>query len=104
SSTTWSSCSGSMPPSPCSMKGGFSPRGAWRKSGWTTGCSTSTWGGPSVLQVTDLRAGYGSTPVLTGVNLQVAEGEVVAVVGLKGVGQATSLRRLTAWLPARGGT
>ncbi|TMF29471.1 MAG: ABC transporter ATP-binding protein [Chloroflexi bacterium] len=53
------------------MKGGFSPRGAWRKSGWTTGCSTSTWGGPSVLQVTDLRAGYGSTPVLTGVNLQV---------------------------------
>src|SRR2546430_17709332 len=93
-----------MPPSPCSMKGAFSPRGAWRKSGWTTGCSTSTWGGPSVLQVTDLRAGYGSTPVLTGVNLNVGEGEVVALMGRNGMGKTTLLRTVMGLLPARGGS
>jgi len=57
-----------------------------------------------VLQVTDLRAGYGSTPVLTGVNLQVAEGEVVALMGRNGMGKTTLLRTLMGLLPARGGT
>jgi len=55
-----------------------------------------------VLQVTDLRAGYGSTPVLTGVNLQVAEGEVVALMGRNGMGKTTLLRTLMGLLPARG--
>src|SRR2546423_14622296 len=86
------------------MKGGFAPRGAGRKSGWTTGCSTSTWGRPSVLQVTDLRAGYGSTPVLTGVNLEVGEGEVVALMGRNGMGKTTLLRTVMGLLPARGGS
>ena len=64
----------------------------------------STWGRPSVLQVTDLRAGYGSTPVLTGVNLEVGEGEVVALMGRNGMGKTTLLRTLMGLLPARGGS
>ncbi|TMF47827.1 MAG: ABC transporter ATP-binding protein [Chloroflexi bacterium] len=64
----------------------------------------STWGRPSVLQVTDLRAGYGSTPVLTGVNLKVGEGEVVALMGRNGMGKTTLLRTVMGLLPARGGS
>ena len=33
-----------------------------------------------VLQVADLRAGYGRVPVLHGVNLQIHEGEAVGIV------------------------
>ena len=47
-----------------------------------------------MLQVTDLRAGYGSTPVLTGVNLQVAEGEFAALIGPSGSGKSTLLNVL----------
>src|SRR5207237_2978762 len=61
-------------------------------------------GGPSVLQVTELLADYASTPVLTGVNLHVAEGDVVALMGPNGKGKTTLLRTLMGLLPARGGT
>jgi urea ABC transporter ATP-binding protein UrtE len=57
-----------------------------------------------VLRVTDLRAGYGSTPVLAGVNLEVGEGEVVALMGRNGMGKTTLLRTLMGLLPARGGS
>jgi urea transport system ATP-binding protein len=57
-----------------------------------------------VLRVADLRAGYGSTPVLAGVNLEVGEGEVVALMGRNGMGKTTLLRTLMGLLPARGGS
>ena len=41
-----------------------------------------------VLKLADLRAGYGSVPVLNGVNLEVHEGEAVGVVGHNGMGLA----------------
>src|SRR6266849_1161096 len=104
SSMTWSSCNDWTRPSPCYMKAGFSPRAGSRKSVSMRGCSTSTSGGPSVLRVADLRAGYGSTPVLAGVNLEVGEGEMVAVMGRNGMGKTTLLRTLMGLLPARGGS
>lgn len=57
-----------------------------------------------MLRVADLRAGYGTTPVLVGVNLEVGEGEMVAVLGRNGMGKTTLLRTLMGLLPSRGGS
>jgi branched-chain amino acid transport system ATP-binding protein len=47
-----------------------------------------------MLDVQGLRAGYGDTQVLFGVDLQVKPGEVVAIVGSNGVGKTTLLRTI----------
>ena len=43
-----------------------------------------------MLQVTDLQAFYGKSHVLHGVNLQVGEGEIVALLGRNGSGRSTT--------------
>lgn len=47
-----------------------------------------------LLQVTDLRSGYRGGQVLKGVDLDVAEGQVVAVLGRNGVGKTTLVHTL----------
>lgn len=47
-----------------------------------------------MLEVADLRAGYGSTEILRGVNLSVARGEVVSILGRNGVGKTTLMKSL----------
>jgi len=56
-----------------------------------------------MLEVTQLRAGYGRLPVLHGLDLAVAEGEIVAVIGANGAGKTTLLRTLSGLLRATGG-
>ena len=56
-----------------------------------------------LLDVADLRAGYGAFEVLRGVSLSVAAGEVVAVLGANGVGKTTLNRTLSGLLRPRGG-
>jgi amidase len=56
-----------------------------------------------VLQVTDLRAGYGRVPVLHGVNLQIHEGEAVGIVGHNGMGKTTLLKVIMGLMPSTGG-
>jgi len=56
-----------------------------------------------VLDVADLRAGYGHVPVLHGVSLQVHEGEAIGIVGHNGMGKTTLLKTLVGLLPATGG-
>jgi branched-chain amino acid transport system ATP-binding protein len=46
------------------------------------------------LHVQGLRAGYGKVPILQGVDLNVAGGEVVAVVGPNGAGKSTLLKTI----------
>jgi branched-chain amino acid transport system ATP-binding protein len=58
----------------------------------------------SLLEVTDLEAGYGRSQVLQGVSLTVAEGEVVCLMGRNGVGKSTLLRTLMGVLPVRSGS
>ena len=48
----------------------------------------------AMLRVKDLRAGYGGKPVLQGVDLTVAKGEIVAVIGRNGVGKSTLMKTL----------
>jgi len=45
-----------------------------------------------MLTITDLRAWYGKSQVLHGVNLQVGRGEIVALLGRNGAGRSTMLK------------
>jgi len=58
---------------------------------------------PPLLEVTGLRAGYGPIDVLHGLDLTVAAGEVVAMIGANGAGKTTTLMTLSGIVPARGG-
>jgi branched-chain amino acid transport system ATP-binding protein len=57
-----------------------------------------------LLDVSQLYAGYGQTPALFGVDLQVAEGEIVALLGRNGVGKTTTLRSVMGLTTRTGGT
>ena len=56
-----------------------------------------------LLSVTDLHAGYGRIPILNGVQLDVASGEFVGVLGHNGMGKTTLLKTLMGFVPARRG-
>ena len=56
-----------------------------------------------MLMLSDLRAGYGSTPVLHGVNLSLAAGECAAVLGRNGVGKTTLMRAISGTIGCTGG-
>ena len=55
------------------------------------------------LEVTDLEAGYGTAPVLTGVSLAVWPGEIAVLMGRNGVGKSTLLRCIVGLLRQRRG-
>jgi branched-chain amino acid transport system ATP-binding protein len=44
-----------------------------------------------LLEIEDLRTGYGAVPVLHGVNMNVEEGETAVLLGLNGAGKTTTL-------------
>ena len=57
-----------------------------------------------LLELTGLRTGYGSSPILQGVDLAIRPGEVVAVIGRNGVGKTTLMRCLIGQLRAWAGS
>jgi branched-chain amino acid transport system ATP-binding protein len=57
-----------------------------------------------MLEVRGLVAGYGATEVLRGIDLNVAPGEIVAVLGANGVGKTTLNRALSGLIPSRAGS
>ena len=56
----------------------------------------------SLLEVNDLRAGYGATRVLHGLAFTLAEGSVTALLGPNGAGKTTTLRALSAMVRCEG--
>ncbi len=62
-----------------------------RPAGWLAGAQP-------ILEVTGLGAGYGGAPVLTGIDLSLASGELVAVLGANGAGKSTLMRSLAGLL------
>jgi branched-chain amino acid transport system ATP-binding protein len=57
-----------------------------------------------MLEVSELRAGYGAVDVLRGVSLAVNAGEIVAVLGANGVGKTTLNRAISGLIPASAGS
>jgi len=47
-----------------------------------------------LLEMTEVRAGYGPTQVLHGVSLAIADGEIVSLLGANGAGKTTTLRTI----------
>jgi urea ABC transporter ATP-binding protein UrtE len=56
-----------------------------------------------MLKLEGVVAGYGRTTVLNGVDLELGNGEIVAVLGRNGVGKSTMLRAVIGTIRTRGG-
>ncbi len=59
--------------------------------------------GDVLLDVRDLRASYGSAPVLHGIELQVRSGEVVGLLGRNGMGKTTLVHAVMGIVSSRSG-
>jgi branched-chain amino acid transport system ATP-binding protein len=57
----------------------------------------------TLLEARGLRTGYGRLPVVFNVDLEVNEGEIVALLGANGAGKTTTLRALSGMLPLQAG-
>ncbi|NDV54025.1 ABC transporter ATP-binding protein [Salipiger sp. PrR003] len=56
----------------------------------------------SLLELHDLTASYGASQALFGVSLEIAEGEVLALMGRNGMGKSTTVRCLSGMMAAGG--
>lgn len=56
-----------------------------------------------MLNVKDLRAAYGESEVLHGLDLNVAPGEIVAIMGRNGMGKTTLMKTLMGIVPEKSG-
>jgi ABC-type branched-subunit amino acid transport system ATPase component len=57
-----------------------------------------------MLETDGLVAGYGGRAILSGVDLRLAEGEIVTVIGHNGAGKSTLLKAIFNMVPQRSGT
>ncbi len=56
-----------------------------------------------LLEVRDLRAGYGAILAVKGISLHVEEGEIVTLIGSNGAGKSTTLRAISGVIRPRSG-
>ena len=59
---------------------------------------------PATLRVEHLNAGYGDTQVLWDVSLEIAPGEIVAIIGSNGAGKSTLLGAISGLVPVWSGS
>jgi branched-chain amino acid transport system ATP-binding protein len=57
----------------------------------------------TLLRVENLAVSYGAIKALHGINLTIAEGEIVSLLGANGAGKSTTLRAISRMLPLQGG-
>jgi urea transport system ATP-binding protein len=57
-----------------------------------------------MLAIDNLRVSYGQSEVIHGVSLDVAPGEIVAIMGRNGMGKTTLMKSLMGIVPSRSGT
>ena len=57
----------------------------------------------ALLELSAVASGHGLTPVLHGVSLEVAAGEIVALIGANGAGKSTTLRAIAGLMTPRAG-
>jgi branched-chain amino acid transport system ATP-binding protein len=58
----------------------------------------------AILKVTEIITAYGQSQVLHGISFQVAQGEVVSLLGRNGVGKTTTFRSIMGLTPPRAGS
>ncbi len=58
----------------------------------------------SLLEVEDLRTGYGVLPVLQGISFAVEQGQVAVLLGLNGAGKSTTVNAIAGLLPRWSGS
>ena len=56
-----------------------------------------------LLSVSDLRVAYGDIEAVHGISFEVAQGELVSIIGANGAGKTTTLRALMGLQPLRSG-
>ena len=56
-----------------------------------------------ILQLRDLRIAYGAIEAVKGIDLELAEGELVSLIGANGAGKTTTLNAIAGTLPIAGG-
>ena len=56
-----------------------------------------------LLNVRDVKVGYGGIQAVKGVSLEVREGELVSLIGSNGAGKTTTMKAITGLLPLGGG-
>lgn len=66
--------------------------------------SATTVAPADLLHLEQLVTGYGSVPVLHGVEIAVRPGEIAVVLGANGVGKTTTIRAVAGLLPTWRGT
>jgi len=57
-----------------------------------------------VLKITDLSVHYGKIRAVRQIDMQIAKGEIVSLIGANGAGKSTTLRALSGLVKAAGGT
>jgi branched-chain amino acid transport system ATP-binding protein len=56
-----------------------------------------------LLNINDLSVSYGEVPVLQGINIQVGQGEIVALLGSNGCGKTTLMKAISGLIPVGSG-
>jgi len=59
---------------------------------------------PLILELQQVRAGYGEIQVLWGIDMAVRAGEITALIGSNGAGKTTLMRALSGLIPIQSGT
>ena len=57
----------------------------------------------TLLEASDVVAGYGETEILHGVSMTVADGEVITIIGPNGCGKSTLMKAIVGLVPVRTG-
>src|SRR6185503_20531712 len=105
SSTTWASSCASPSAWWRSTSAASSPRARPTRCSATPMSSAHIWEperGSMLLEVKNLRAGYGQTQVLHGMDFAIEKGSITALLGANGAGKTTTLRALCAMVKASG--
>ena len=59
---------------------------------------------PTLMKISDIRAGFGTNTVLHGVSFEVRLGEIAAILGLNGAGKSVTMKVIGGILPAWSGS